>query len=46
VVWFGIIPEHDHETPLHNIGLEVLAAVVVKNSIFWDVTPYIQLKIN
>jgi hypothetical protein len=31
---------------IHFIGFEVLAAVVMKNSIFWDVTPCSPLKVS
>jgi hypothetical protein len=29
-----------------NVGFEVLTAVVMKNTVFWDITPYSPLKIN
>jgi hypothetical protein len=29
-----------------NVGFEVLTAVVMKRSIFWDITPCCPLKIN
>jgi hypothetical protein len=28
------------------LGFEVLTAVVMKSSIFWDITPYVPFKIN
>jgi hypothetical protein len=30
----------------YDVGFEVLTAVVNESSIFWDVTPYVLLKVN
>jgi hypothetical protein len=29
-----------------NVGFEVIIAVVMKSSVFWDITPYSPLKVN
>jgi hypothetical protein len=34
------------DQPLYYIGLEVLTAVLMKSSIFWDLIPYSPLKVN
>jgi hypothetical protein len=31
---------------LKQVGFEVLTAMVTKSAIFWDVTPFNQLKVN
>jgi hypothetical protein len=31
---------------IHPVGLEVLMTIVMKNSVFWDITPYSPLKVN
>jgi hypothetical protein len=34
------------ETVSFNAGIEVLTAVVMKSSTFWDITPCMPLKVN
>jgi predicted membrane channel-forming protein YqfA (hemolysin III family) len=38
--------QQDRKQQLSNAGFEVLILVVMKSSIFWDITPYSPLKIN
>jgi hypothetical protein len=33
-------------TEITDVGFEVLTAVVIKSSVFWDITPYSLLKVN
>jgi hypothetical protein len=46
----GRIPETQHSrvlcTIVRTVGFEILAAVVIKSSIFWDITPCSLLKAN
>jgi hypothetical protein len=30
----------------HGLGFEVLTAIIMKSSVFWDITPYSPLKVN
>jgi hypothetical protein len=33
-------------TPRNSVGFVVLTAMVMKNSVFWDITPYSPLKVH
>jgi hypothetical protein len=46
-MWLRVFFENEkHLNPVRFVGFEVLTAVVVKNSIFWDIAPYSPLKAN
>jgi hypothetical protein len=38
--------KHKRITSIFFVGFEVLTAVIMRNSIFWDVTPFSPLKVN
>jgi hypothetical protein len=45
VVWFTLAEDRNQWLDLL-VGFQVLAAVVMNSTTFWDITPYSPLKVN